>query len=246
MQKRRPFETTSASLHIMAMAFMLCDHIWGTLLAGNDWLTCIGRLAFPIFAFLIVEGYHHTSDFKKYLKRILIFAVISEIPFNLMHGGYFYPLAQNVLWTFAISLLIIRFNERVKERPIWIRMLTALGSVAAAFFLGTFSFCDYGFAGVATVLSFYLLRGDRWYHKLSQLVILWYIHGELLGGLSYVLELPFGEVLLPRQGFAILALIPIWLYRGKKGSDSKLLRQINYWFYPVHMAVLGIIAMVIA
>ena len=60
----------------MAMLFMLCDHLWGTLVSGNDWLTCIGRIAFPIFAFMIVEGYFHTSDLKKYVKRIFIFALI--------------------------------------------------------------------------------------------------------------------------------------------------------------------------
>lgn len=64
-------ETTSFSLHIMAMAFMLCDHLWGTIIQGNDWLTCIGRLTFPIYAFMIVEGYFHTKNLKKYVYRLL-------------------------------------------------------------------------------------------------------------------------------------------------------------------------------
>ncbi|HJJ93617.1 MAG TPA: TraX family protein, partial [Methanocorpusculum sp.] len=92
------FETTSATLHILAMAFMLCDHLWGTIVSGNEWLTCIGRLALPIFAFLLVEGYFHTKSLKKYAGRLFIFALISEIPFNLMMGGsIFFPIHQNIL-----------------------------------------------------------------------------------------------------------------------------------------------------
>ena len=113
-------ETTSFSLHIMAMAFMLCDHLWGTIVQGNDWLTCIGRLTFPIFAFMIVEGYFHTKSMKKYVQRLLLFAVISEIPFNLAMGSrLFFPIHQNVLWSFLISIGLIHWNEKGKEKQIF-------------------------------------------------------------------------------------------------------------------------------
>ena len=74
MGSSRRFETTSMSLHVIAMACMLCDHLWATVVPGNDWLTCVGRLAFPIFAFLIVEGYFHTGSLRRYVGRLLLCA----------------------------------------------------------------------------------------------------------------------------------------------------------------------------
>ena len=68
---KNKLETTSMSLHIMAMIFMLFDHLWGTIVPGNDWMTCIGRISFPIFAFMIVEGYFNTKNLKKYIKKII-------------------------------------------------------------------------------------------------------------------------------------------------------------------------------
>ena len=77
------FELTAAVLHIIAMTLMLMDHLWATLLPAREWLTCAGRVAFPIFAFMAVEGYFHTRSFKKYILRMLLFAVLC-IP--ALHG----------------------------------------------------------------------------------------------------------------------------------------------------------------
>lgn len=113
----RCFDISTAALHIIAMLFMLMDHLWATLLPAQEWLTCVGRIAFPIFAFMSVEGYFHTHNFKKYLLRMLVFAVISEIPFDLMYGGtWFYPVHQNVIWTFILGLLGIHIMETVRKK----------------------------------------------------------------------------------------------------------------------------------
>ena len=106
----------SNALKILAMAFMLLDHLWATIIPDNQWMTCVGRLAFPIFAFMITEGYAHTSDFKKYAKRLFLFGLISEIPFNLMSSGSFvYPFHQNVMFTLLLGLLSIREIDRIKQ-----------------------------------------------------------------------------------------------------------------------------------
>ena len=123
METGRRIETTSFSLHIMAMVCMLCDHLWGTSVVNHEVFTCIGRLAFPIYAFMIVEGYFHTGSLSNYVKRLFLAAVISEIPFNLVMGSrFFYPIHQNVLWTFLISLGLIHWNEKAKAKPTWKRI----------------------------------------------------------------------------------------------------------------------------
>jgi hypothetical protein len=242
MQRRLKMETTTMVLHLLAMAFMLCDHLWGTVVPGNDWLTCIGRIAFPIFAFLIVEGYFHTKNLKKYIGRMLLFAVLSEIPFNLAMGSHLiYPIHQNVLWSFLISLGLIHWNEKVKEKKLWLRCLTACATLLIGAVAGLVTMADYYHAGILTVLTFYFFRGKKWWCYVGQLLCLWYINVEMLGGFGYEVQL-FGQTrFLMRQGFALLALIPIWLYRGKQGYHSKWLQYAYYGFYPAHLLVLGII-----
>lgn len=239
---RLKFETTSLSLHILAMVLMLCDHLWGTIIPGNDWLTCVGRLAFPIFAFLLVQGYTHTRNLRKYVLRLLLFAVLSEIPFNLAMGSrLLYPLHQNVLWSFLISIGLIHWNEKVRTKRIWLRLLIALLTFLIAYIGGLLTMVDYYHAGILTVLVFYFFRHKKWWCYLGQFICLWYINMEMLGGIGYEIQL-FGQThFIARQGFALLALIPIWLYRGKQGYHSKPLQYLNYAFYPAHLLILGLL-----
>ena len=237
MNKTFKLETTSFFLHIFAMAAMLCDHLWATLVPGNDWLTCVGRLAFPVFAFMLVEGYCHTRNLKKYALRLFLFALLSEIPFNLMTGGsIFYPLHQNVLWTFLISLGLVHWNGKMQGKKLWLRILVGCATVIIGYVAGLLTMVDYLHAGILTVLVFYFFRQRKWWCYLGQVLCLWFIHWEMLGGFGWDL----GVFFLPRQALALLALIPIWLYRGKQGHHSRTFQYICYGFYPLHLLILGL------
>lgn len=241
MEKR--FDLSAAALHILAMALMLCDHLWATLLPAQEWLTCVGRLAFPMFAFMAVEGYFHTRSFKRYALRMLVFALLSEIPFDLMYGGtWFYPVHQNVIWTLLIGLLGIRAMEAVREKgKLWLYVLTCVGVTALGAALGTLGMVDYYGAGVLTVFVFYFFHGREWWKLLGQILALYWINVRMLGGQVYPMTILGMDVELSQQGLALLALVPIWLYRGRQGHHSKAFQYACYAFYPVHMLILALI-----
>jgi len=235
----RRFETTSAFLHLLAMALMLCDHLWGTLASGQEWLTCLGRIAFPIFAFLLAEGFFHTASRKKYAGRLLLGALISEIPYDLaLHGTVFYPYGQNVYWTLLLGLGLMALNEAVRRKSVPLRLGIGLLSAVLALVLGAVTMVDYHFAGLLTILVFYFFRGRRPWQLAGQALGLAWINLELLGGLVYPVTLLGRAVEIPQQGFALLALVPIWLYRGKKGPGGPGFRRFCYGFYPAHLLAL--------
>lgn len=225
----------ASDLKIIAMVCMLLDHLWATVVSGNLWMTCVGRIAFPIFAFQIAEGYHRTSDLKAYTKRLLFWAVLTEIPFNLMAGGsVFYPFHQNVLWTMLLGLWVIHAFERLRMEPSPKQYLKVIGVVFAALLLSLVGFVDYNAAGVLLVGAFGLLRGHKG-EKLGQLAAMWYINCVMLKGQV----IPVGSFEVGVQSFALLALIPIWLYDGRKGIAGKEWKWFCYAFYPLHMLIIG-------
>ncbi len=242
---------SSFTLHIIAMALMLCDHAWGTGVLDYAWLTWIGRIAFPIFAFMIGEGYAHTSNLKRYAARILAFALISEIPFNLMmHGSVFYPYDQNVMWTFLIAIGCLKAVDGAIHPAKPVSLLKRVGSIGLAilavllgYILSILGMTDYNSAGVLTVVMFYIFRGSRWDHRAAQFLGLYNINCVLLGGLVVPVTL-FGHTWeIAQQSFALFALIPIWLYRGRRGPHCKLIQYGFYAFYPVHILLLALIAL---
>ena len=216
------FGLTATHLRILALFLMLLDHLWATVVPGNNWMTYLGRMAFPIFAFQAAEGYHHTHDFKGYCKRLAIFALVSEIPFNLMiFSSPIFPFHQNVMLTLLLGLLACRAWDQRK-----------LGWLALICLAAVLTFPDYGVMGVLTVLMFHALRDWKWAQLLMLIAINWFgFEGQ---------QLVFGSIKMPIQAFAILAFLPISLYHGEKGPGGKWLQYGSYLFYPVHMLILGL------
>lgn len=221
------------------MACMLLDHIWGILSSGGLWMTCVGRIAFPIFAFQIAEGYAHTKNFKKYLLRLFLFALVSEIPYNYLSGGsWFNPLGQNVMFTFCLSLLLIRLIDKAWAKHWAWGVVTAAVGAFVGYWVGTFTFVDYYGHGVLMVLVFRLFRSVKfgWFIQLAAMIC---INVFMIRGLGFEV----GEVFIPTQAFAVLAMIPIALYNGEQGIRSKAFQYACYAFYPVHIVILVLIGM---
>ena len=216
------FGLTATHLRILALFLMLLDHLWGTVVPGNDWMTYLGRMAFPIFAFQAAEGYHHTHNFKEYCKRLLIFAAVSEIPFNLMiTGSPIFPFHQNVMLTLLLGLLACKAWD---QRKWW--------QLALIWLAGILTFPDYGALGVASVLMFHVFRGQKWWQPVFLVLINWFGYEGR--------QLLIGSFEFPVQAFAIGAFLPISLYNGEKGSGGKALQYGSYAFYPIHMLILGL------
>ena len=226
---------SGSALKWFAVLIMLVDHIGACLLevfvlnyygvsplAGRIdnlyfWLILdsvlrgIGRAAFPIFCFLLVEGAVHTRSPRKYLLRLASFALISEIPFDLaLHNQPFYWETQNVFFTLLAGLLVIQAFQRSPGQE-WRGMLALAVLGAAAELCGT----DYGAIGVAVIAVMYLLRERFWAASVLSLILL---------------------VLLARiEIFSIPAFLILALYNGKRGRQPK---YFFYVFYPVHLLIL--------
>ena len=215
----------------IAAALMLTDHVGAILLPEVPVLRCVGRLAFPIFAFFIAEGYAHTRDFGRYFRRLAILAVVSEIPFNLENGAVFDLTRQNVLFTFCLALLTLRGLEALGRERGFGRWAGCGLVLAAGFAAGELLRTDYGGWGVVTVALLYLCRSGK-YAKLWLLLAMAAVNGLGMGSLT----MPVFGGEMPIQIFAVAALPVIWIYNGQAGPRG--LRQAFYVFYPAHLLVL--------
>lgn len=179
----------------------------------------IGRLAFPLYCFLLVEGFMHTGNYKKYVLRIGLFALISEIPFDLVLCGNVFDLGyQSVMVTLFIGLIGLGAYRWCVNRqyPIYGMMV-----VIAAVLMGWLTRCDYGAEGVLLVFIFYLFQ----YQPVARAVALgiWCV---MMGGLEI---------------WGVFAIVPIILYNGKRGNTGKWFQYFGYAFYPVHLFLIWLL-----
>lgn len=233
---RRCQVVDSLWLKLIALVTMTIDHTAAALPYGSWYLPmrCIGRIAFPIYCFLLLEGFFHTGDRRKYLLRLLLLFLISEPVYDLaLNGAWPYWWNQNILLTLSIGLgtvwLVDRMEavlSRVGGPLTGTRRAVALWSMRlSACFLGMALAeavrADYGCGGIALILAFYFFRGKP---------------AALCAGVLLSLVLLIG----PIEIFGLLALIPILLYSGKRGPllQGRGMQYAFYLYYPVHIAVL--------
>ena len=213
---------SSLSLKMIAALSMLLDHAGRILFPEAVWLTYVGRLAFPLFVFVLVEGAVHTKNSRRYALRIGLFAVLSEIPFDIaFYGTFFWPGAQNIFLTLLIGLLCIEAGQKIKLHitDISNAALAQMAVFAAGAALSWLLRADYGWEGIAAIYIFYMFRSSK---VIKSLLIL----------------LLFG-IMPANQWFGASAMILIWFYNGEKGYSAKAVQWGFYLFYPVHLLLLA-------
>ena len=211
-----------SQLKIIAMIFMFIDHFAyvmierGTGLGGDFYMIDrvmrgMGRIAFPIFCFTIVEGFQKTKDVKAYLRRLFLFAVISEIPFDLAFRGSILQMNyQNVFWTLAFGLASLMIYED-PWMPKWKRILGLL----LCFYLPNYFHTDYSVYGVLVIFLMYLFRKEP-------------IKACMAGYIALLLQNPV-------EVWAVFGFLLILFYNGQRGNGSKMF---SYLFYPAHLMLL--------
>lgn len=210
------------TLKVIAAVTMLIDHfayIFVNSAEHTQLYRClrgIGRLSFPIFCFVLVQGFQTTKDVRKYLIRLFLFALLSEIPYDFAFSGQLYaPADQNVIFTMFIGVLVLAGMRQWSNLYVQAAVLLA-GCLAAAYIRS-----DYTYQGVALIAVFYLLRDYPWRQMLWAAIVLC---------MNWGLEV-----------YAVFALPLCRCYAPEKGKQ-RLPRYFFYIFYPGHLLVLGTIS----
>ena len=220
---------SSFVLKIIAIITMLFDHLGYIIYKKFTFMNLIGRLSFPIFAFQLSEGYTHTKNLKRYFLRLLIFAIISQIPYMLFVNIFTNTITLNILFTLTLGLFSITIYNKLENKSLGICLVILCAVTAELLHF------DYGWFGISTIFIFYILKKEKWFMN-----IIFSITAFLNYFYSFIstLKIEYLFIFL----FCILSLIPINLYNGKKGKNTKYLL---YIFYPLHLFVLYLLNYII-
>ena len=206
------------TLKMIAIVSMLIDHAGAVLFPQYEILRIVGRLAFPIYAYTLVEGLVHTHDVKKYMLRLGAFALISEIPFDLAFFGSALEFShQNVFFTLFLGIVMLYFT--IKAPTTFWQFMYTIGFFLISEFLRT----DYNSMGLLMIFCFYYFRNQN----VTKYLLVALINILFMGG---------------TQVYAVLALVPIAMHNGNQGPKCK---KFFYGFYPVHLLILYFISLII-
>lgn len=233
---------TAYALRLIAIITMLFDHTSYLIYNGHlSWMNYIGRIAFPIFAFQISEGYIHTHNLKKYFLRLIVFALISQVPYALFHYCFFSNANLNIIFTLILGLLSITIydmfsnkytaNDKNKSNQFSYRLLGLLIVISISVFAHIFKF-DYKFYGVFIIFLFYLFRSNKLLMNISVTIM------TIIYYMPYFMASNFDFRYILLCIFSLIPLIFINLYNGEKGKDQKML---FYIFYPLHLLIIYLI-----
>lgn len=217
------------ALKVLACVCMLMDHIGATLVPWT-WLRVVGRIAFPIYCYLLVEGFRYTKNPYRYMGRMLLAAVLSELPFDFALYGCAARYHQNVMLTLLLGLLALEIMEQIPNSAC--RLLAAIPIMYAAGWI----FCtDYGAWGILLIVLLGIARDMPRGRQLQYLVIV------LICGLMPSNTIKLWGVRVSIELFGGLAILPLSLYHGKKTTSSKAVQWAFYLFYPAHLAILWLL-----
>lgn len=214
---------TSFVIKIIACFTMVLDHIKYAIPSTNNFITVyLGRLSFPLFAFLISEGFTHTSDLKKYYKRLLLFGVVSQIPFMLFRTLTGEWKMLNIMFTLLLGLMSITIYE--KESRKWI----SIPAVIIIIILGDLINVDYSWFGVLLVFLIHLFKNKKVLLVIFGSIVTFVFYYTLYGSIIFELKYLLLVICTMLSFFFIMA------YNGKQGKKMK---SFFYWFYPIHMLI---------
>ena len=237
---------SSFVLKVIAIITMFCDHFGDAFIGHTSFLNLIGRIAFPIFAFQITEGYIHTKSLKKYMTRLGIFAIISQIPFILFIRKFINPtsISLNVFFTLFLGLLSIFLYDYIvklfekntniniiikKNFSKYIDKIIGVILVLLIAYIAEILNTDYGFWGVIIIFIFFVLKK----HKI--LLTISYI---ILCILKYAVQIIGSGYNLIYIGMMLFTMIPIIFIISYNGKQGKKIKYFLYLFYPLHLILL--------